>query len=313
VSALAAVAVVMIGAALFALVRGIATALDAEHAHARGRLQSIHGTPEVQPQRPSRRIRARRRTPSQGHGAVRQWLRRAGLAWEPADLAGISLGAGMSIGVVAYAVSGGAPNVAVVFGILGGLAPAILVRRRVGRRSSALNAQVVETLEVVSSSLRAGFGFTQSLDLASREQDEPISGELRQTIREINLGAATDEALQRLSVRTGDADLELAINAVVIQRKVGGDLSEILSNIAHMIRERIRIRGEINTLTAQARMSAWIVGLLPVALAGVLSVIQPEQMRMLTQDPAGRMLVVGAIALQLIGFFLVRRVAAIEY
>jgi tight adherence protein B len=171
----------------------------------------------------------------------------------------------------------------------------------------------VETLEIVASSLRSGFGFVQSVELAAREQRDPIASELAQCIREINLGAGTDEALTRLVERAGDPDLELAVDAVVIQRRVGGDLSEVLGNIAHMIRERIRIRGEINTLTAQARMSSWIIGLLPAALAGAMALLQPEHMRLLIEHPVGRLMVGVAILMEVVGFLLIRRIASIEY
>ncbi|MDA0271218.1 MAG: type II secretion system F family protein [Chloroflexi bacterium] len=198
-------------------------------------------------------------------------------------------------------------------GGLGAAIPAVLVQRKTGTRAAALNGQVVETLEIITSSLRSGFGFVQSLELAAREQREPIAGELMQTIREINLGASTDEALSRLVERTGDQDLQLAIDAVVIQRRIGGDLSEVLANISTMIRERIRIRGEIQTMTAQARMSSWIVGLLPIVLASVMALIQPEQMRVLIDMPVGRLMVFSALVMQVIGFMMVRRIAAIAY
>lgn len=300
--------------ATFALARGVALALGEGHRHSRDRLASF-GVLEATSSSLPAGSKRRRSTRARGDGtrsSTRRWLRRAGLAWEPADLAGMTVASAVVPGALVGAVTGGVVP-AVTVGLLGALLPLFVIHRRVSRRSSALNAQVVETLEVVASSLRSGFGFTQSLDLAAREQPEPISGELLQAIHEVNLGASTDEALQRLVDRTGDADLALAVNAVVIQRRVGGDLSEVLGNIAHMIRERIRIRGEIKTLTAQARMSAWIIGLLPIALAAVLTLMQPEQMRVLIDDPIGRVLVLVGGGLQIVGFMAVQRVAAIEY
>ncbi|MDP2327937.1 MAG: type II secretion system F family protein [Dehalococcoidia bacterium] len=309
-----ALAALATAGATFALARGVALALGEGHRHSRDRLASFGAVEAASPssQAGSKRRRSAR---ARGDGTVssaRRWLRRAGLAWEPADLAGMTVASAAVPGAIVGAITNAAvPSVTI--GLLGALLPLLVIHRRVSRRSAALNAQVVETLEVVASSLRSGFGFTQSLDLAAREQPEPISGELLQAIHEVNLGASTDEALQRLVDRTGDADLALAVNAVVIQRRVGGDLSEVLGNIAHMIRERIRIRGEIKTLTAQARMSAWIIGLLPIALAAVLTLMQPEQMRVLIDDPIGRVVVLVGGGLQIIGFMAVQRVAAIEY
>lgn len=300
--------------ATFALARGVAVALGEGHRHSRNRLASFGAVEaaSASSQGGSKRRRAGRARSDGAGSSTRRWLRRAGLAWEPSDLAGMTVAST----VVPAAVVGALTSAlvpAVTVGLVGALLPLFVIHRRVSRRSSALNAQVVETLEVVASSLRSGFGFTQSLDLAAREQPEPISGELLQAIHEVNLGVSTDEALQRLVDRTGDAELALAVNAVVIQRRVGGDLSEVLGNIALMIRERIRIRGEIKTLTAQARMSAWIIGLLPIALAVVLTLMQPEQMRVLIDDPVGRVLVLVGGGLQIVGFMAVQRVAAIEY
>lgn len=314
--AYALVAGVAVGGTLFALVRGVVQAKEADHRFSRARLDTLGGpdSGDAAGNRNSRgHRRSRRGATGSTPGRIRRHLRRAGLAWEPRDALGISLILGAVLATIAWAASGGSGAAGGAAGVLGALLPTLLIKRRSARRAALLNAQVAETLEVVASSLRSGFGFTQSLELSAREQDDPISSELLAAIREINLGASTDEALERLVERTGDDDLSLAISAVIIQRKVGGDLSEVLANIAHMIRERVRIRGEIQTLTAQARMSAWIVGLLPIALAAALTLMQPEQMRILVDDPAGRVLVLVGLSLQAIGFLAVRRIAAITY
>jgi tight adherence protein B len=316
---LSVLAAVAIGAALFALVRGVNTAITADHRRSQTRLHEISGdAPPASRRRDRKRERRRRAATSEGDDAgtsarTRSWLRRGGLAWEPTDLAGVELAAALTPAALVAVVTGGNLAASLAVGAVTVWVPLILIQRRVARRRAALNAQVVETLEVVTSSLRSGFGFTQALDLAAREQPDPIRTELLQTMREVSLGASTDEALERLVERTGDEDLALAINAVVIQRRVGGDLSEILGNIAGMIRERVRIRGEIQTITAQARMSAWIVGLLPIGLAAVLTVMQPDQMRVLIDDPVGRGLVAVGVFLQVVGFLAVRKIAAIKY
>lgn len=311
-TAWALIAALATAGALFALVRGVTLALDADHRQSRSHLATL-GTGPAPTAVGRTRTRTRRREGGGTPDGMRRWLRRAGLAWEPADLFGVSLATAAVPGAVVAVATGGSAVAGTLVAALGAMLPALVIQQRASRRAAALNGQVVETLEVVASSLRSGFGFIQSLELAAREQPEPISAELLQTIREVNLGAATDEALQRLVERTGDADLALAINAVVIQRRVGGDLSEILGNISHMIRERIRIRGEIKTLTAQARMSAWIIGMLPIGLAIALTLMQPDQMRVFIDDPVGRILVATGAGLQVIGFMAVQRVAAIEY
>jgi tight adherence protein B len=302
-------AVLLIAFATFALVRGVATALDGGHSASRVRLQSF-APAEDAPHTGRRSRRGRRGAPS--NTDTGRWLRRAGLSWEPRDFVVLTVTAGLATAALMIALTGSVVAGCAAGG-LGAAVPAVLVQRKSRTRAAALNSQVVETLEIITSSLRSGFGFVQSLELAAREQREPIAGELMQTIREINLGASTDEALSRLVERTGDEDLQLAIDAVVIQRRIGGDLSEVLANISTMIRERIRIRGEIQTMTAQARMSSWIVGLLPLVLAGVMTLLQPEQMRVLIDTPVGRLMVFGALVMQIIGFMMVRRIAAIAY
>ena len=300
----------LVAGAIIALVRGVSLALDHDHRVSRSRLDGIAQAGPMDPT-PRQRSRRRQRAGSSSAG-LRRWLRQAGLKWEVADLVGVTVASAL-LPAVALAVLVGPGFLALTGGLAGALLPFLVVHRRAHSRSAALNAQIVETLEIVASSLRSGFGFVQSVELAAREQRDPIATELTQCIREINLGASTDEALTRLVERAGDPDLELAVDAVVIQRRVGGDLSEVLGNIAHMIRERIRIRGEINTLTAQARMSSWIIGLLPAALAGAMALLQPEHMRLLIEHPVGRLMVGVAILMEAVGFILIRRIANIEY
>ncbi len=196
---------------------------------------------------------------------------------------------------------------------IGGLVPVYLVRRRASKRASQLNAQVGDLLDLLASSMRAGFGFQQALELAAREQPDPIAAEIKQTIREMSLGVSTEDALERLVTRTGDADLELVIAAVLIQRRVRGNLATVLDNIAQMIRDRARVRGEINTLTAQARLSGKIVGFLPIGLATALYVMQPHYMDPLLYDPTGRLLLIGASLLEATGFYVVRRIGSVDY
>lgn len=309
--ALAAAA--LVAGALFAFTRGVAVALGGEHAHSRRRLDTIAAPAEehaASVAAPASR-RSRRSSSARGTRLLAE-IRRAGLAWTTTDFLAMSLVSGVLCGVVSIGAIGASP-VALPAGLAGCLLPLLLVRRRAAARSARFNAQVVDAIELIASSLRSGFGFMQSLDLAGREQPSPMCDELRQVTREVDLGASVDEALERLVARTRDEDLELVVQAVLVQRRVGGDLGDVLSRIAGMIRDRIRVRGEIHTLTAQARMSAWIVGALPMAIAAVTTLLQPSQMAVLFTEPIGRLLVGAALVMQVIGFILVRRVADISY
>lgn len=307
--ALPIVAAVLVGASLLAFARAVAVARGGEYARSRTRLDAIAGDTSTMSEAPGV---AARRQPYGGSERTRALLRRAGLAWTPTDYAVMTLLSGLVAGGLAFFTIG-VPLAAGAVGVLGSGVPTVIVRRRAAARAGRFNAQVVDAIELVASSLRSGFGFMQSIELASREQPSPMAEELRQVIREVDLGMSVDEALERLVTRTGDADLELVVQAVLVQRRVGGDLGDVIGRIAAMIRDRIRVRGEIHTLTAQARMSAWIVGMLPLALAGVTAFLQPSQIAVLFTDPVGRLLLAGALTLQVVGFILVRRVAAIAY
>ncbi len=302
-------AALLLGAALFefsqAVFRGVRT-----DERSRQRLEAIASSPEGLGGAADARAHQRRR--SLGTEGIEGDLRRAGLAWTATDYAVITALTGIIVGGLTFVVSGSVPVTAVA-ALSGVAAPTVFVRSRSASRTAKFNAQVVETIELISSSLRSGFGFMQSLELASREQPPPIADELRQVAHEVDLGVSVDDALERLAARTRDEDLELVVQAVLVQRRVGGDLGDVLGRIAGMIRDRIRVRGEIQTLTAQARMSAWIVGMLPVALAGVTAFLQPDQIAVLFTEPIGQLLVAVAAVLQVVGFLLVRRMAQIAY
>ncbi|MFA7248144.1 MAG: type II secretion system F family protein [Dehalococcoidia bacterium] len=241
---------------------------------------------------------------------IKRDLQRSGLAWQVRDYIGVMLVLAVVGGSVAFLFSATAFPLG---GLAGALVPVLIVKRIASKRASRLNGQVVDLVELLASSLRSGFSFVQSLELALREQPEPMAGELRQVMRETSLGMSTDEALQRLADRTGDEDLGLVLTAVLIQRRVGGNLAEVLGGIVEMIRDRARVRGEIHTLTAQARMSSWIVGSLPVVLAIVMSMMQKGYMAALYTEPVGRLMLIAAVVLEVIGLYLVRRIAFVDY
>lgn len=239
-------------------------------------------------------------------------LHRAGLTWTTRRYLVISLLTGLVFGSLVF-VATKVVLVAVLVGLVGSAGPRMIVRRRAAAHDARLNAQVADTIELIASAMRSGFGFMHSLELAGREQSGPISEEFKQVVREIDLGVSVDEALERLAIRTKDEDLELVVQAVLVLRRVGGDLGEVLGRIADMIRDRIRVRGEIRTLTAQMRMSSWIISGLPLALGGVTTLMQPEQMAVLFTEPIGQMLVAVALILQVIGFIVIRRISDITY
>lgn len=312
VEALPFVAALLVTAACFLAVRGIDRALGAERRETAARLDALagHAVVSATSTRPARASRARTHAP--GGDRVQAALRRAGLAWTVMDYFAIAALTGATAGLTTMVARGSLPLAMLAVGV-GCIVPPALVARRGASRARRLNTQVAQTIELIASSLRAGFGFMQSVEFAAREQVDPIASELRATIREIEFGVSVDEALERLLARTRDEDLDLVVSAVLVQRRVGGDLGEVLTNIAQMIHDRVRIRGEIRTLTAQARMSAWVVGMLPLGFAAVMTALQPSHMAVLVEEPMGRLMVLTAAGLQGVGFLLVRRIAQVDY
>jgi len=200
----------------------------------------------------------------------------------------------------------------VVAGIIGYFLPRIWVSRRTGARLSAFNKQLPDTISLLSNSLRAGSSFLQSSELVSRESQPPIAIEFGRVVREVNLGLAMEEALHNMVRRIRSDDLDLMVTAINIQQQVGGNLAEILDTIAFTIRERVKIKGDINTLTAQGRYSGYLVAFLPIGIMLALQMINPDFMAPLFNETIGRILLGAGGVMMAIGFFMIRKITAIE-
>jgi len=206
-------------------------------------------------------------------------------------------------------------NIGLVFLVylIGILLIPLMVRIAQQKKLKKFNQQISDTLSIMANALRAGFSFIQSMDMVGREMPVPISKEFARTYREISLGAITEEALQKMVKRVSSDDLDLLVTAVLIQRQVGGNLAEVLDNISHTIRERIRIKGEIKTLTAQGRISGLVIGIIPPCLIVVLLLINPGYMQPLLYTPIGwTLLAVGAFA-EIIGILIIKKIITIDY
>ena len=246
---------------------------------------------------------------------TRARLDRAGLALKLHEYVAMRLLAGL-LGFALLLVLGGGSALALVLGILAGavgyMLPAFYLRARITRQVRMFNAQLDEMLTMVSNSLRAGFGLAQALDLAAEQTQPPMSTELRRLMRDMRMGASIEEAMENLGERIGSYDLDVVITAILIQRSVGSNLSEVLDKVAHTIRERIRIKGEINTLTAQKRLSGFIVGLMPAAFVVMMLVISFDYMSTLFTDPMGRLLFAVAVVLDVVGILVIRRIVTVD-
>ncbi len=196
--------------------------------------------------------------------------------------------------------------------VVGYMAPGFYVRYRRQKRLRKLEGQLEELLTQVSNSLKAGFGLVQSLELSTQQMEHPIATELRRTLHDINIGSSTEEAFLALSERVSSYDLDIVVTAILVQRTVGGNLAEILETVARTMRERSRIRGQIRALTAQQRLTGYVLGLLPVAMLGGLYLMSGDYIRPLFTTVGGQVLLVGAGILEFLGMLLIGRILAIE-
>jgi tight adherence protein B len=213
----------------------------------------------------------------------------------------------------------GNPLSLLVAAVIGFFIPRFWLSQRRQSRLAAFNKQLPDTITLIANALRAGSSFLQAIEMVVREAQPPITIEFGRVVREVNLGLPFDTALENMVRRVRSDDLELMATAITIQHQVGGNLAEILDSIAFTIRERVRIKGEIRTLTAQQRMSGYVVGFLPIALAVGLFSLVPQFMKPMLQNPPGLFgLPMGVVILFLagfmmfIGFMLIRRIVDIE-
>ena len=180
------------------------------------------------------------------------------------------------------------------------------------RRINKFSNQMAEFLILIVNSLRAGQTFMQGCSVASAESPEPIATEFKQVIKEVNLGMPEDEAMENLLIRVPSEDLKIVVSAYSIQRRVGGNLAEIFEKTAATIRERIKIHGQINTLTTQGKLSGFLVGGMPFVIAFAISAINPGYMKPLFTPPWGYALIGVALFMQLLGAVVIKKIVTIE-
>jgi tight adherence protein B len=207
---------------------------------------------------------------------------------------------------------GGSVLLALLLGAAGFMLPALLLYFYRSRRQNAITKQLAETLSLISNSLRSGFAFTQAVELAAKQLEPPISEELARFLHDVSLGAPTDVALQEMAERTGSYDLDMMVATIVIQRSTGGNLSEILDNVAETIRERDRLQGEIRALTASQRFTGLILSVYPVLLGMLFFALAPDTWDVLITTELGRILLVAAGVLQVMGMVTIRRILRLE-
>jgi tight adherence protein B len=225
-------------------------------------------------------------------------------------LLGFSLLIGTLAGLAAYTVVNGWFALGIF--CLGAATPFLHVAYKRRKRLLKFNAQLPDTLDLLSRSLSVGHAFSEALHQVASEMPDPIAMEFRIAFEEQKLGLSTKVALDRLAERVPIPDLRLCIVAMHIQRETGGNLAEILERVANTIRDRFKLMEDFRTMTTSSRASAWILCGLPFALVFLLTTINPDYMSKLLHDPRGHIVIFVAVVLQLIGMLLIKKILAIK-
>lgn len=246
-------------------------------------------------------------------------LERAGMSWRVREFLALRIGLGGGLALVAgiaLAVAGLAPVGAILLAfvvlVIGWALPSMYVSRRTKRRLIRVEEQLPDALTAIAKSLRAGSGLLQAIAFAADETPAPLGTELRATLRDLQLGADPVEVFDALSRRVGSPDLDIAVTAIVIQRTVGGNLSEILANVTATIRERAKIQREVRVLVTRQMLQANLTAALPVVMAVLFIAITPDIGGALLDTTAGNIALGIALACEVMGIVAVRRLAIIE-
>jgi tight adherence protein B len=202
--------------------------------------------------------------------------------------------------------------IGMVLGIAGGVVPLVVLNFKIGRRSKRMHAQLTDVLSILASSLRAGHSFLQSLDLVAQEIGEPSAEEYRRLLAELRLGRELNDSLDAMALRIGSEDFKWAIVAVKIQREVGGNLAEILDTVAATLREREAVRGQVKALSAEGRLSMYLLCGLPFAVAIYMMLVNPEYVSLLWTTKMGLVMLAVGGSLMGLGIIWMRKVVRID-
>jgi tight adherence protein B len=244
---------------------------------------------------------------------LQELLEQAGMKWSTHRLVNTCLLACVAGGALAWLLLPGqfrrfvyVPAMAV------GSIPLLIVLRKRKARMSRFEELFPESLEFVARSMRAGHAFSVSLEMIHREFQEPLAGEFRRTFEEHNLGLPLDMALQKLAKRIPSLDVHFFVSAVLLQKRTGGNLAEILDKLAYVIRERFKLRGRIRAISAHGKMTGGALTCIPIGVAVIMFYANPDYVRFFFLDDVGNLMLGGAVILQLIGYGIIRQIVKIE-
>jgi tight adherence protein B len=222
-----------------------------------------------------------------------------------------SAGSALGCGLLSFLFLRTLPLAAAGF-VVGTVIPYVLLRTKRARRLKAFNTALPDAIDLMARSLRAGHSMNSSIELIAEQSLEPLASEFVQVYQQQRLGLQFRDALLQMGTRIPSRDLQFLITAILVQKETGGDLTEILDRTAHVIRDRIRIEGEVRTHTAQGRLTGWILGLLPIILLVMINIASPGYSSILFHDPTGQKLLYAGGVLIILGGLIIRKIVDVQ-
>jgi tight adherence protein B len=244
-------------------------------------------------------------------GSMTTLLEKAGIQLRPGEIVVISGSIVLAVAATTLLLTN--LFLALLFAVLTAILIRVWVGRRVTKRQKAFDAQLIDVLQLMAGSIRTGFGLLAAMDTVANEIPAPAGEEFRRVGVEVQLGRDVDEALMAMGERVGSEDFRWVVEAIEIHREVGGDLADILDSVMGTVRDRIRIRRQIKTLSAEGKMSGVVLALLPIVLAVGITLITPDYLTVFITTAVGRSMLVVLVILMVIGVFWIRRVTALKF
>lgn len=242
---------------------------------------------------------------------LRLLLEQADLTWSAGTFLALTIGMALSFSASIFVLTGSGLY-AVAAAAVGSMGPYMYVKRSKRRRVEAFEEGFPEAIDLLARSIRAGHAFNTGMKVVAEEAQEPVRTEFRTVFEEQKFGLPLEESLLGLADRIDLVDIRIFVTAILVQRDVGGNLAEILDKISYTIRERFMIQRQIRVYTAQGRMTGYLLAVLPIIMGVLIYMLNAEYMSILFTDPVGRLLIAGALVLQVIGFIVIRRIVDIE-
>ena len=246
--------------------------------------------------------------------AVQAFIMQAGLQWTSAQFIGMTMACALGGAIIslyigkALPLSTRMPVLALVCSII----PFLVLRFKASHRMAAFEEQFPDALDFLARSMKAGNAFSVSLEMLGKETQDPLGMEVRRVYSEQNLGSSLDDSLRNLTNRVPLLDVRFFVSAVLLQKDTGGNLSEILANLAYIIRERFKLKGMVKAVSASGRMTAWVLIALPIALAIGLTFLAPGYLDALVNDSEGKIIVMFVCVAQVIGYFVMKKIIDIK-